>query len=391
MKLGLDNVREFAESIGSPQNAFPTAHVAGTNGKGSTVMMLGAVLREAGYKTGVFTSPHLMDFRERIRINGTMIDKRFVTRWIERHKAEIIRRQITYFEVMVALAVSYFKSRNVDIAVIETGLGGRLDATNILAPNLTIITEISLDHVSILGDTLSKIAGEKAGIIKHRTPLIIGEMPAAARRKLESVARKRSAPLIRLASASRARRSASALALRGPHQIQNARNVLSAVGILNNQGFEISESALAHGLANVRWAGRFQSLRSISGASIIVDVAHNETGVAALVATYKERFANQKATVVVGFVRNKDHRPLFAALSGIAAEFILTQLPTHRSVEPEEFLRYLKGFAGKTTIRKSPAAAFKLALSGASSRQPILVVGSHYLAGEFLRAKPHKR
>ncbi|HWR83019.1 MAG TPA: Mur ligase family protein, partial [Candidatus Deferrimicrobium sp.] len=177
MKLGLENITRFLDFIGSPQRAYPTIHIAGTNGKGSVAAMLDAILRAAGYKCGLYTSPHLVDMRERIRVNGRKIPAPSVAAFVDRHRPELTKRKLSFFEVMTALALEHFEKTRVDVAVIETGLGGRLDATNVLAPLLTIVTDISHDHMDILGASLTKIAREKAGIIKPSTPHLVGLLP----------------------------------------------------------------------------------------------------------------------------------------------------------------------------------------------------------------------
>ncbi len=389
MKLGLDNVREFVGHIGNPQDSFPTIHVAGTNGKGSTVKMLGSILSQAGYKTGVFTSPHLVDFRERITIDGRKISREFVTKFIERHKPELVARKITYFEVMVSLALSYFDSRGVDIAVIETGLGGRLDATNVLAPIVCAITEISYDHTTILGDTLSKIAGEKGGIIKESTPVAFGVMPPSAERTLTAIAGRRSAPVLPLITARMLARHASFLGLAGEHQRENLRLALTVVSYLKRHGFRINTPAIQQGLQHVRWPGRFQRLKAPNGARIILDVAHNETGIDAFVRTFEERFPGRRAKVVAGFVKKKDHCHALQALCSIAESLALTAVKSRRSADPLE----LKGIVDSLPeceippVRafKSSSSAFRYAYRRAERSDIIVIIGSHYLIGEYLR------
>lgn len=385
MKLGLENISEYTKALGNPQLSYPSVHIAGTNGKGSTVVTLGSILRQAGYKTGVFTSPHLVDFRERIRVNGRKIEKRFVSAFIERQRKEIREKQITYFEVMVALAASYFASRKVDIAIFETGLGGRLDATNILAPLVCGISEISLDHTSILGDTLAKIAGEKGGIIKQGAPVALGVMPDVARRTLQRIALGRSAPVLNLVSKRVADQLASSHSLPGACQTDNLRLALTILRRLRKEGYTIPDSAVCRGLRDIRWPGRFQSLRGPNGSTIILDVAHNESGIRAAVETFRERYPEALATIVVGLVKNKRQESVLAGLKIIAKEFIATRLPTRRTLEPEELSSSLKGFAGQVSIVRSPRRAFARALRRLGPGEITLIIGSHYLVGEFLK------
>ncbi len=390
MKLGLDNVRDFVEHLGQPQDNFPTVHVAGTNGKGSTVKMLGSILKESGYKTGVFTSPHLVDFRERITINGQKISKTYITNFIERHKPEIKTRQITYFEVMVSLALSYFASRNVDIAIIETGLGGRLDATNILLPITCAISEISLDHTTILGDTLPAIAKEKGGIIKPNVPLALGVMQPSAERTLRRIALKRSSKVVPLVSERILKRYQPSLALVGEHQRDNLRLALTVVSSLRTRGYKLSETNIKCALQKTRWPGRFQIIRNLNGATVILDVAHNETGIDAFVKTFKQKFPERKAYVVAGFVKKKDHSHALKKLLSITASMALTSVKTRRTSDPLELQKITESFNNKNnspmvTTYKSSQAAFRWCFRQAQPKDLIIVVGSHYLVGEFLR------
>lgn len=389
MKLGLDNVREFVEHIGNPQDSFPSIHIAGTNGKGSTVKMLGSILSQAGYKTGVFTSPHLVDFRERITINGRKISREFVTDFIERHKPELVARKITYFEVMVSLALSYFARRRVDIAVMETGLGGRLDATNVLAPIVCGITEISYDHTTILGDTLSQIAREKGGIIKGRTPVAFGVMPRSARRTLNSLANNRSAPVLPLVSERSLSRYLSELGLTGAHQAENLRLALTIVSSVKKRGYRITATDIGAGLRKLRWPGRFQLLKAPNGATLVLDVAHNQTGIDAFVRTFQERFPGRRANVVAGFVKKKDHLHALQALCSISESLTLTSVKSRRSVDPLELKAIVDSLSGCDLPRvhtfKSSLSAFRRAYRSAERNDIIVIIGSHYLIGEYLR------
>jgi dihydrofolate synthase / folylpolyglutamate synthase len=388
MKLGLDNVREFVEHIGNPQDSFPAIHIAGTNGKGSTVTMLGSVLAQSGYKTGVFTSPHLVDFRERITINGRKISKQFVVKFIESHKAEIIARKITYFEVMVSLAISYFAARKVDIAVIETGLGGRLDATNILRPLVCAITEISRDHTRILGETLPAIAKEKGGIIKPTVPLALGVMPKSAEKTLRKIAASRSARILPPVSVRMSQRFHSALGLAGDHQRDNLRLALTVLWRLRKERYSISDENIRRGLGSARWEGRFQIIKAPTGATVVLDVAHNETGVDAFVRTFQQKYPGRRANIVAGFVKQKDHTHALRKLLQIADELILTGMRTRRSADPAELARTAKQLGRQLSpvisVSKTPLTAFRRALRNTTRENVIVIVGSHYLVGEFL-------
>ncbi len=388
MKLGLDNVREFVEHLGNPQDLFSTVHFAGTNGKGSTVKMLGSVLMQAGYKTGVFTSPHLVDFRERITINGRKISKQFVAKFIENHKPDINARKITYFEVMVSLALSYFAERQVEIAIMETGLGGRLDATNILSPLVCAITEISLDHTRILGGTLQAIAKEKGGIIKPSVPVALGVMPSSAEGELRKIAESQSARVLPLVSSRHCQKFSSSLGLQGDHQQENLRLALTVVSHLQKKRYAVSPENIKTGLAKIHWQGRFQITKVSTGATVILDVAHNQTGIDAFVNTFQQRFPGRKAHIVVGLVKQKDHSHALRKLTLIAESLTVTAISTRRSADPIELADLAKRFSqqAKPVIRmnKTPLAAFRRAIRNTGRGDLVIVVGSHYLVGEFL-------
>ena len=385
MKLGLENITEYAAALGNPQLNYPSVHIAGTNGKGSTVVTLGAILRQAGYKTGIFTSPHLVDFRERIRVDGQKIEKRFVSAFVERQRNEIRRRRITYFEVMVALAASYFASRKVDIAIFETGLGGRLDATNILDPLVCGISEISFDHTSILGATLPKIAREKGGIFKQGISAALGVMPQRARQTLQRIAHSRAVPLLKLVTCQAALKLSASMRLPGACQIDNLRLALTIIKQLRRAGYTIPDSAVQRGLCAVRWPGRFQILRGVNGSTIILDVAHNESSIRAAVQTFRERYPGRRAVIVVGLVKNKSHKNALALLEKIAQEFVVTRLQTRRTLEPEELASCLTDFDGPVTIVRSPRRAAARALAGLGHEEMALIIGPHYLVGDFLK------
>jgi len=399
MKLGLENISQFLDAIGAPQFSYPTIHLAGTNGKGSTASMIASVLQYAGYKTGLFTSPHLVSLRERIRVNGRLIPRPSVTAFVDRYRRELDRRKLSFFEVITAMALYYFRQAGVDIAVIETGLGGRLDATNVLAPLLTITTDISRDHVEILGYSLKKIAFEKAGIIKPATPHLIGLLPPEA----EEVMRRRCRLLgTRLHKLSRSNFVAHSdcgrldftwngchltkvePSLYGPHQLSNAALALKSLVIIDALGVKVSRSAMRTGLRTVDWPGRFQIVRHRGQPTIILDVCHNAGGVAAFVDAFKRRFGDRRAHVVTGFVRRKPHQEMFNLLGGIAEEFHLVPLKTHRRTDLSTLLAQTD-FHGVPVRRcRSLRSALDRLLKSCRRDDIIVVAGSHYLVGEYL-------
>jgi len=267
MKLGLENITEFLNQLGSPQYNYHTIHISGTNGKGSTAAMLASVLQEHGYKTGLFTSPHLISLRERIQINGRIIPKPSVCSFIDRNRKLLAKKKLSFFELITAMALEYFSKCKVDIAIIETGLGGRLDASNVLNPLLTITTDISYDHVEILGQTLAKIANEKAGIIKPKTPHLIGLLPSQAVKVFENRCDNMNSTLIKLSekdfkfnlSKMTCDFKSNGLqitnfkpALLGIHQLRNSTLTLKALSVLPHFGYKIKKRAVVKGLKKAK-------------------------------------------------------------------------------------------------------------------------------------------
>ncbi|HOP07537.1 MAG TPA: folylpolyglutamate synthase/dihydrofolate synthase family protein [candidate division Zixibacteria bacterium] len=397
MKLGLENIGQFLRDIGTPQDRFKSIHIGGTNGKGSTATMLASVFEAAGYKTGLFTSPHLVTLRERIRVNGEMISKRSVTAFIERHRRELTRRKISYFELVTAMAFDYFARQNVEIAVIEVGLGGRLDATNVLNPLLTITTDVDFDHTEILGNTITKIAWEKAGIVKPGVPHLTGLLRPEAKRTIHAVCKERKAPYFALSRRDYRPRDDrfdfEALGLKlkgihpgliGPHQIQNGALVVKALAILRRNGIKIPVHAVKDGFNRAFMGGRFQLLNYRRWPLHILDVGHNAGGIAALVRAFRNRFGARKAHVLTGFVRLKAHQQMIDSLKEIALSFSLVPLQTSRSIDMRELIKTID--FGPIPYKRygSLWTAHRHLLKSCDPDDIILVVGSHYLVGEFL-------
>ena len=303
-KADLENITKFCAHLGNPQNQFKTIHVAGTNGKGSTSHMVAAVLQEAGYKVGLHTSPHLKHFGERSRINGENMVEDFIIEFIQNNKIFIEDNSFSFFEVAVAMGFLYFAENQVDIAVIETGLGGRLDSTNIISPVLSIITNIGLDHTDILGDTLEKIAAEKAGIIKYKTPVVIGEYTDETKAVFLAKAERENAKIY---FAQDSQRTDYTTDLKGIYQKKNVKTAVSALQILQNQGFNISEKNIVNGLLNVNkntgLRGRWDILQK--NPLIVADTAHNPAGITQIMLQINET-EYDKLHLVLGFVGDKD-------------------------------------------------------------------------------------
>ncbi len=304
MKADLTNITALCEYLGNPQKKFKSVHIAGTNGKGSTSHMLASIFQEAGYKVGLTTSPHLKDFRERIRVNGVMVDEEFVIDFVEKHEEKIIQQKSSFFEIAIAMAFEYFAQQKVDIAIIETGLGGRLDSTNIILPELSVITNIGLDHTQFLGDTLDKIAFEKAGIIKPNTAVVIGETTTETKSVFEQISKERNADVL-FAEDKHFQDLPSDL--KGSYQIKNKRTVLTAIEQLQKQNWNISGENIANGLLNVVKNTSLRGRWDVLGHDplIVADTAHNPHGLVEVSKQINEQAYNQ-LHLVLGFVNDKD-------------------------------------------------------------------------------------
>tara|TARA_B110000902_G_C14253335_1_gene566931 strand:- start:662 stop:1870 length:1209 start_codon:yes stop_codon:yes gene_type:complete len=308
-KKDLTNTIAFSKILNFPENKFKSIHVAGTNGKGSTSHMLASILQEAGYKVGLYTSPHLKNFTERIRSNGVEIPKQKVAAFITKNKDFLEAQKLSFFEMTVGLAFDYFASEKVDIAIVEVGLGGRLDSTNIITPELSVITNIGLDHTQFLGETLPEIAFEKAGIIKHKIPVIIGEEQAAVKQVFLKKAEAENAPIYFASDTVKTFKTD----LLGKYQQRNLKTAVAAIKRL--KGFQVSEQNIENGLLNVvkntNLKGRWQILQE--NPKVICDTAHNTEGLEMVLQQLKKE-AFKKLHIVLGFVSDKkleDVLPLF--------------------------------------------------------------------------------
>ncbi len=403
VKLGLDNITRFLSRLDNPQEKFRSVHIAGTNGKGSTAASIESILRRAGYKTGIFTSPHLTDYRERIRVNGKQISKSYIVDFVRKYNSIISRHKITFFETCTALAFCYFADRKVDIAIVEVGLGGRLDATNTLIPVLSIITDISLDHTNILGDSLTRIAFEKAGIVKPGIPVLAGIMPGEPRKEIERICRERKAPFIRLSRKDFKTYGGNAefsprfdfdycqnglklnrvcSGLYGDHQIDNSALSIRAVDLLKNDGFFAGKRNIRLGLRNVYWPGRFEIIKVKGRPTVILDVGHNPSGIKALVKCFKKVFPKQMADIVMGFVRNKNIDESVRYIESIARRVEIVRLNTHRSAEPEEIASFFNKSL-TVNISQSIINSTMRLVDSAGPDDKIIICGSHYAVGEI--------
>ena len=399
IKLGIENISRFLNCIDNPHQKFQSVHIAGTNGKGSTASFLYTIVKEAGYKAGIFTSPHLADFRERIKVDGRQISRQFIARFIKEQKDVIEKNKVTFFEVCTALAFAYFASKKVDLAIVEVGLGGRLDATNTLSPLLSIITDISFDHTNILGKTLKKIAFEKAGIIKKKIPLIIGSMPPEARHEIIRVGRIRKAPFDYIKPSSICRNGGNMhfdyhgndysinklkCSLPGKHQMKNGANAIRSVEWLNKFGFKIDRRAIRRGLKKAVWPGRFQILKQPNKATLILDVGHNRAGLKAFADTFNEIFPNRKAKFIIGFVRFKNLFETVKHIFPIAESVEITRLDTYRSADPAEIARLFLQNRIPVTVSNSLTVSARRIIKESKPDDIVIIGGSHFAVGEFM-------
>ena len=354
-KADLDNTMELCNFLDNPQHRFKSVHIAGTNGKGSTSHMLAAILQEAGYKTGLYTSPHLKDFRERIKINAEMIDQQFVIDFTEKTKELSEKIQPSFFELTVAMAFDYFAEEKVDIAIVETGLGGRLDSTNVITPLVSVITNIGYDHMNLLGNTLEKIAGEKAGIIKKNVPVVIGEyLPETKNvftkktaeenaalffvQDIYKVSNIKSYPTLLSCDVTDVHHQATenfTLDLNSIYQTKNLCTVLCTEGILMKAGFKISEAIEKHALRNVKKLtglhGRWEVLQEHP--MLVLDVGHNEDGIKAILSQLNVTPYNH-LHIVTGFVKDKEVDKVLSLLPTTAI-YYFTQAQIPRALEAD--------------------------------------------------------
>ncbi len=387
IKLGLENTRRLLAEIcpgrtrdsravfgGSPDTSTKVIHVAGTNGKGSVCVMIDSICRAQGYRTGLFISPHLVTFRERIRVNGEMISEEAVAQGLTtiRHLIAGWDPHPTFFEVTTALALRYFSQTRIDVAVLETGLGGRLDATNAIHSDVSVITPIDFDHERWLGNTLAEIAGEKAGIIKPRVPVVSSLQQPDPEMVIRARAVECGAPLQFVTDAY----DGSSVALRGEFQKQNAATAIAAIKASN---IEVDEKAIVRGLATIEWPARFQKWDE----RIIIDGAHNPGAARVLVPTWREVFGDQKATLILGILADKDLRGICRALAPIANSVLLPRIRSGRAAPPEMLAGTLSALT--PPLPCSIASSINEALELARAHpNPVLVTGSLHFAGEVL-------
>lgn len=405
-KANLDNTHALDKFLGHPHRNFRTVHVAGTNGKGSVSHMLASVLTAAGFKTGLYTSPHLLDFRERIMIDGKMITREEVVDFTKRIGETLETIQPSFFEMTVAMAFDHFAKSEVDIAVVETGMGGRLDSTNIVTPILSIITNISLDHTEFLGDTIELIAAEKGGIIKDEVPLVVGKNNESVTRVLSGMAAKKNAPLTEAAkkrtfsfrtqtpdqehsifhfkNLQSGRSESVKTDLGGQYQKENINTVLAALENLRNSGMEIPDAALAAGLAAVKKNTSLRGRWEILGANprIICDTAHNHAGVGA-VSEHLRNIQHKHLHIVWGMVGDKPAGELLGLMPA-AANWYFTQPSIPRAMNVDTLWEHAISAGLDGTSYPTVGQAFEAARAGAEAEDTIFIGGSTFVVADLL-------
>ena len=366
MKLGLENISNLLRQSNNPHKKFQSIHIAGTNGKGSTSAIIATILQAAGYKVGIYTSPHLVEFRERIRINNDLIPEKEITRILEKIKPLITNQ--TYFEVVTTIAFKYFEEQKIDYAIIEVGLGGRLDATNVIIPEVSVITNISLEHIEHLGDTIEKIAFEKAGIIKENIPVIVLEN-CAGLKVIEKIATERNSNIIKV------KKTDKEISLLGNYQKENAGLALACINLIDKN---ISEQTINSSLKQVYWPGRLQKIED----NMILDCAHNVEAIKLLVKEIKKQ-SYKKLIVVIGIMNDKNKETMIESIDTIADTLILTKAKIDRSATPEILSEFtINNKKNEVHIIGNIFDAIEFAKLKATKKDLILITGSIFVVGE---------
>ena len=378
-KPGLEKMQAFMEYLGDPHKEFSSIHVAGTNGKGSTAHMITSVLMEAGYKVGLYTSPHLKDFSERIRINGVAIETAFVVSFVQEHKVYFIEAQLSFFELTVGMSFAYFKEQQIDFAVVEVGLGGRLDATNVISPTLAVITNIGFDHTQFLGNTLEAIAGEKAGIIKKNIPVVIGETQEETTTVFKTIADDLKAAIV---WADTVKVKQYQTDLNGLYQKKNKHTAIVALQTphLDQLQEEHIRIGLQHVVSNTHLQGRWQRLDK--NPLVVADVTHNAEGFAYVIEQIKQTTFH-KLHLVLGFVQDKNLELIFSQLPQNAIYYFCVP-----NIGRAEEISVLMNLAEKYTLNAndydSVEIAYKSAAKNAEYNDFIYVGGSTFVVAEIL-------
>lgn len=399
IRLGLSPVSQLLDRLNNPHDTYETVLIGGTNGKGSIAAMMASILRHANYSVGLYTSPHLTDIRERIKVNDRMISRQDLASCIEEIRKEV-REDVTYFEFITALAFVHFYHEEIDVAVLEVGMGGRLDATNVVNPYVSVVSNISLDHRTYLGNSLEAIAHEKGGIVKEGGVCITGVKQRRVLNVLEDICLQRGAKLFRLGWDMKVRTKRDGTfsftgmgrryrdlvcPLKGRHQIENAALAIGAIECMRAKGFDIDDGTIAKGIRNARWEGRLEILQNEP--LILVDAAHNPAGIAALCGALKLEFEYERLILIFGVLNDKDYRSMLRRIVPLADHLIITRPQTNRAASPgkieEVATRYTRQ---KIEIVENPLDAVKKALFLADLNDLICITGSLYLVGEVKQA-----
>jgi dihydrofolate synthase/folylpolyglutamate synthase len=405
VKLGLETTLRLLDVIGNPQDSFRSVHIAGTNGKGSVACFLNSIIHHSDMTSGLFTSPHLVSYRERIRTEGVSISRRQLADLVSDLADRIKSTGVSYFETATVLAFEHFRRQGVEVAAVEVGMGGRLDSTNVLQPVVSCITSIDFDHVTYLGKTISKIAGEKAGIIKSGTPVVCGPMSKRASRAIADVARKRDSKVYELSKHAVISKVESAIdrsafeynglggrrmleiGFAGPHQVANAALAVLVAEVLIEKGLPIDDTAIETGLRRAFWPGRLQILRRRP--LTICDAAHNVSGARALVGSLK-KIGFRGDVTVFAVLRDKDYARMLALLSTCTDRFVLTKADTHRALPLYRLRQTGRNLGLKLETCSSVPGALECALRRTGGGGNLLICGSLYALGEAMQVLGYK-
>lgn len=414
IKYNLKNINVLLKLLGNPEKDFKSVHIAGTNGKGSVSSVINSILIEKGFRTGLYTSPHIIDFRERILVNGIFIGRKFILNFFNEHYDNIENIKPSFFEITTALAFKYFSYKKINYAVIETGLGGRLDSTNVLLPVLSIITSIGIDHTEFLGNTLKEITIEKAGIIKNKIPVVIGSVSSIPEKIFKKIAKEKKSEIIFAEKNYNLKNVKPAgegfyfdmkwgdnikrffLPLIGDFQKKNIKTALASVDVLaKNEKIIFTFREISEGLAklktNSNLHGRFELISK--NPKIVIDVSHNLQGLQNIKNNLKY-FRYEKLFIIFGMMKDKQYKESIDELSAIKAEKIILTKPDYkRAAEPDELYEAVTGREGMFETRKNIKEAFEYVTSTATIKDLILITGSFFLVGDFLKIsklKPQK-
>lgn len=403
IKLGLDNITFLLQSLGNPHQKWPSVHIAGSNGKGSVAAFLEAALRSAGYRVGLYTSPHLVDFEERIRVDGKPVSRQGVVHLWRQIRPRVRKLKATYFEAVTAMAFEHFRTEKVDIAVVEVGLGGRLDATNVLSPQVVVITNISREHTRWLGTRLGQIAREKAGIVKEGIPVVSAETRKTPLGVIRRACLRQQASLhlvddelsweIEGATLDGTDLRVRAqdgdyvqlhLGLAGRHQVRNGMTALLALQILRDNGWQISCEAIQRGLMHISWPGRLQVVRKRP--LVLLDVAHNPAGTRALVAALREFLPKRRILFVFGVQEDKEYKIMIRHLALLAKRIFLTQAQWKGAEDPQALAREAEEASVDFQVLTPVKKAISAVKSQAGLDDVICITGSHFVVGEAIEA-----